>query len=178
MTSASTFFGVPTPVLPTSLLDSALKIADPAHRTRWYMCVIISLSSLNYPDVIPQVMSHFTEHHLPPNSSIYTDDDARSTAVRQIREGLIKSTGIVGAARTGVAMRTFGNCIPDEYREKGDEAMHSPRKEESVEEARRRGKEFWLNIYARNPAFDQNATVRASADYAFIIRGSATSICL
>jgi hypothetical protein len=135
------------------------------------MCVIISLSSLNYPDVVPQVMSHFTKHHLSPDASIYADHAARLTAVRQIREGLIKSTGIVGAARTGVAMRTLGNCIPEEYREKEDEAMHSPRKAESVEEARKRGREFWLNIYARNPAFDQNATVRASADYAFIIRG-------
>ena len=150
-----------TPRLSTSLLDSSLSLKDTAKRIRWYMCVIVTLSSLNYPDVIPQVYEHFASNvlaELPP-----TD---RFAAVQKVREGLIKSTGIVGAARTGNSMRTLSRCLPDEYREK-----ESPRSKESEEDARKRGREFWLNIYARNPEFDPEATVRASPDYAFVVRG-------
>lgn len=132
------------------------------------MCVIISLSSMNYPDVIPQVFSHCVENHLPSLESA----KARLSAIQQIREGLIKSTGIVGAARTGTAMRTLAKSIPEEYRET---TMHSPRATESVEHARERGRKFWSNIYSRNRVFDPEATVKASPDYAFIVRG--TFIC-
>lgn len=97
-------------------------------------------------------------------SSMSPED--RFSAVRQVREGLIKSTGIVGACRTGNAMRTLSICISEELREK-----ESPRSKESDELARKRGKEFWSSIYARNPAFDPEASVRASPDYAFIVRG-------
>lgn len=151
----------PIPTLSPSVLDSVLAIGDPSKRTRWYMCVIITLSSLNYPDVIPQVYSHLNEHLLPGLSP-----QDRFGAVQQIREGLIKSTGIVGAGRTGNAMRTLSQCVPDEYRE-----TESPRAKETVEFARTRGRELWLNVYARNPAFDPEASVRASPDYAFVVRG-------
>ncbi|SPO06782.1 uncharacterized protein DNG_09476 [Cephalotrichum gorgonifer] len=149
-----------TPSLPDVLLQSSLSLRNTTERIRWYMCVIVTLSSLNYPDVIPQVYDHFSTNllaELPPAD--------RFRAVQNVREGLIKSTGIVGAGRTGNAMRTLSNCIPDEYRE-----ADSPRSKESDEVARKRGREFWLNIYARNPAFDPEASVRASPDYAFVVR--------
>ncbi|KAJ5772469.1 hypothetical protein N7520_002998 [Penicillium odoratum] len=149
-----------TPILPSSFLDASLFLPSTAIRLRWYMCVIVTLSSLNYPDVIPQVYAHLDSNVL----DLMSHDD-RFTAVRQVREGLIKSTGIVGACRTGNAMRTLSLCIPEDLREK-----ESPRSKESDEMARKRGKEFWSNIYARNPAFDPEASVRASPDYAFIVR--------
>lgn len=150
-----------TPTLPASLLDSVLTINDASKRIRWYMCVVITLSSLNYPDVIPQVYSHFEAHILAPLSL-----PEQFAAVQRVREGLIKSTGIVGAARTGNAMRSLSRCVPEIHRER-----ESPRARESVEFARKRGHEFWLNVYARNPAFDPEASVRASPDYAFVVRG-------
>lgn len=51
-------------------------------------------------------------------------------------------------------------------------AIESPRAMESEETARERGKRFWTNICARNPAFDPEASVRASPDYAFVVRGT------
>lgn len=149
-----------TPQLPSSLLDQSLSLDAPG-RIRWYMCVIVTLSSLGYPDVIPQVYTHFSSTLLAqlPESEHFG-------AVQQVREGLIKSTGIAGAARTGNAMRALSSCIPDQFRD-----QDSPRSKESDEAARKRGREFWLNIYARNPAFDPEASVKASPDYAFIVRG-------
>ena len=85
-----------------------------------------------------------------------------------MREGLIKSTGIVGAARTGNAMRILGNCIPESLRDTGV----SPRSQESEDVARERGRRFWSNVYARNKDFDPGASVRASPDYAFVVRGT------
>lgn len=152
-----------TPVLPTTFLDNALKIEDVSDRLRWYMCTIVSLSSLNYPDVIPQVYKHLDSNLLAGLPSF----EARKDAINQLREALIKSTGIVGAGRTGNAMRTLSGCIPEDFR-----ATESPRAMESESAARERGKNFWTNIYARNPAFDPEASVRASPDYAFVVRGT------
>lgn len=126
------------------------------------MCTIVILSSLNYPDIIPQVYEHLDQDLLSKLS-----EEDRFSAVRKLREGLIKSTGIVGAARTGNAMRTLAGCIPAALCEKD-----SPRSQESDDKARERGKAFWTRIYSRNKAFDPEATVRASPDYAFIVRGS------
>jgi hypothetical protein len=152
-----------TPRLPTDFLDSVLGIEDVSNRLRWYMCTIVSLSSLNYSDVIPQVYEHLDTNLLSSLSSV----EARKSAIDKIREALIKSTGIVGAGRTGNAMRTLSGCIPEAFR-----ATESPRAMESEDAARARGRRFWTNIYARNPAFDPEASVRASPDYAYVVRGT------
>lgn len=157
-----------TPRLSSSLLQSSLSIDDTAKRIRWYMCVVVNLSSLNYPDVIPQVYEHFA-------SNVLTDlpPAGRLVAVRTVREGLIKTVGIVGAARTGNAIRTLSKLLPEEYRD-----TESPRSKESDEVAKKRGKEFWANIYSRNKAFDPDATVKASPDYAYIVRGKRTAFII
>lgn len=131
------------------------------------MCVIITLSSVNYPDIVPQVYAHLDTHVLSSMES----DTARKCAINRIREGVIKSTGIVGAGRTGNAMRSLSDCVPEALRE-----TECLRAKESDEEARARGKKFWTNIYARNPAFDPEASVRASPDYAFVVRGAIISL--
>ena len=151
-----------TPTLPVSFFDKLPKTDNVKVYLRWYMCVLINLSSLGYPDVIPQVYKHLDETIL----SKLPDSESRKNAMSQVREGLIKSTGVVGAGRTGNAMRTLSLCTPEDLREK-----ESLRSKESEELARKRGKEFWTRIYARNPAFDPEASVRASPDYAFVVRG-------
>lgn len=150
-----------TPILTAAFFSPTASLPPPT-RLRWYMCVVVTLSSFNYPDVIPQVYAHLDSDLL----SILSPED-RFSAVRKLREGLIKSTGIVGAARTGNAMRTLASCIPEELQEKET----SLRSQEPDHVARERGKAFWSRIYARNRAFDPGATVRASPDYAFVVRG-------
>jgi len=151
-----------TPSLPQDFLDQVLQLEDVGHRLRWYMCVVVNLSSMGYPDVIPQIYEHLDVNLL----SRLPSTQARKQALNQVREALIKSTGIVGAGRTGNSMRTLSGCIPEEFRE-----IESPRAMEDEHTARERGKKFWTNIYARNPAFDPGASVRASPDYAFVVRG-------
>lgn len=151
-----------TPILPESFFQPVLDLGDANDRLRWYMCVLINLSSVNYPDVIPQVYAHLDANVL----SALPTDEARRQAINRVREGLIKSTGIVGAARTGNAMRMLSTCVPEMFRE-----TESLRSKETEETARERGRKFWTNIYARNPAFDPEASVRASPDYAFVVRG-------
>ena len=156
---------IETPSLPQEFLDQALQLEDVSHRVRWYMCAVVNLSSMGYPDVIPQVYEHLDVNLL----STLPSNQARKQVLNQVREALIKSTGIVGAGRTGNAMRTLSGCIPEEFRE-----ADAPRAMEDDRTARERGKKFWTNIYARNPAFDPGASVRASPDYAFVVRG----VCL
>lgn len=152
-----------TPKIPTTFLDNVLQIEDIGIRLRWYMCTVVTLSSLNYSDVIPQIYKHFDANYLASLSTV----EARKEAINHLREALIKSTGIVGAGRTGNAMRALSRCVPEAYR-----ATESPRAQESDATARARGKKFWSNIYARNPDFDPEASVRASPDYAFVVRGT------
>jgi hypothetical protein len=151
-----------TPSMPREFLDQVLQLEDVGHRVRWYMCALVTLSSMGYPDVIPQIYEHLDVNLL----SKLPSTQARKQALNKVREALIKSTGIVGAGRTGNAMRTLSGCIPEELRE-----TESPRAIEDDHTARERGKKFWTNIYARNPAFDPEASVRASPDYAFVVRG-------
>jgi hypothetical protein len=151
----------PTPTLPDSFYDPVLAIQDRHLRIRWYMCVIVNLSSLNYADVIPQVYSHLDANLLSPLSH-----DERFDALQKIREGLTKSVGIVGAARTGTAMRTLADCTPEDLLPK-----ESPRAQESEETAIKRGNEFFDRVYARNPLFDVADTERASPDYLFVVKG-------
>ncbi|GAB7335033.1 hypothetical protein MBLNU13_g06892t1 [Cladosporium sp. NU13] len=152
---------IETPSLPHEFLNQVLQLEDVSHRVRWYMCAVVNLSSMGYPDVIPQVYEHLDVNLL----SKLPSTQARKQVLSQVREALIKSTGIVGAGRTGNSMRTLSGCIPEEFRE-----TESPRAIEDDHTARERGKKFWTNIYAMNPAFDPGASVRASPDYAFVVR--------
>jgi hypothetical protein len=156
-----------TPTIPASFFEPVLSLPH-SEQLRWYSCVIVSLSSLNFPDVILQVYEHLDTHFL---SKLSHHD--RFDAARRLREALIKSTGIVGAARTGNAIRTLTGLIPEDLRE-----TESPRSQESDEVARARGKTFWTRVYERNKAFDPQATVRASPDYAFVVRGMKSPLLL
>lgn len=153
----------PTPTLPDSFFSPVLALQDNDAKIRWYMCVVINLSSLNYADVIPQVYNHLDTNLL---SSLSHED--QFTAVQKVREGLTKTIGIAGAARTGNGLRVLADCTPDELMLKD-----APRKRESEETAIKRGNEFFNRVYDRNPTFDRNDTERASPDYMFIIKGKA-----
>ena len=152
---------VETPRIPDSFFAPVLAINDRNLKIRWYMCVIVNLSSLNYADVIPQVFSHLDTNLLSSLS-----DDQKYDAVQRIREGLVKSFGIAGAARTGNAIRVFANCTPENLL-----AKDSLREQEPEEVAIKRGNEFFGRVYDRNPLFKTEDTYRASPDYLFIVKG-------
>lgn len=73
--------------------------ARPEEAIRWYMCVMVNLSSLNFPDLIPAVWEHLDEHFLSG-----TKRDEQFMVARRMREALTKSCGIVGAARVCIAL--------------------------------------------------------------------------
>ena len=128
---------------------------------------MVNLSSLNYADVIPQVYAHFDANLL----SRFPHSD-RFEAVNRVREGLTKSLGIAGAARTGNGLRILSDCTPDDLRLK-----NSPRSLETEETAIKRGNEFFGRVYDRNPLFDVRDTERASPDYLFVVKGINSITC-
>ena len=124
-----------TPSLADDFFEPVQRLDTTSQKTRWYMCVIVNLSAMNYPDVVPAVWQHASEHFL----SGLTHDE-KFEATRKIREGLTKSTGIVGAAKvsraifkvnsshrsccnkaerskTGTTMRLLAEHIPAELRD-------------------------------------------------------------
>ena len=69
-------------------------------KIRLYMCAIVALSSLNYPDIVPSVWDHAQR-----NLFEHLSHDQQFQAARKFREALIKSCGIVGAAK--VRMQSY-----------------------------------------------------------------------
>lgn len=80
---------------------------EPAEKITWYMCVIINLGALNYPDVIPEVWSHIESRFFPALSH-----DERFQATQKFREGLIKSCGIMGAAKVRYRQARPRHALP------------------------------------------------------------------
>lgn len=83
-----------TPLLGDDFFEKVGHIPTTSDKVRWYMCVIVNLSAMNYPDLIPVVWRHLSDTLFP-----HMSHDERFHAARKIREGLIKSCGIVGAAK-------------------------------------------------------------------------------
>ncbi|KAL1854820.1 hypothetical protein Daus18300_011336 [Diaporthe australafricana] len=132
-------------------------------KIRWYYCVIVNLAALNYPELIPTIYAHMSDHVMREMSQ-----EQQFQAARKLREALIKACGIIGAAKAGTAIRLLCKSIPSELRDDS-----APRAAETQEDASKRGHAFHKRIYGRNPEFDPNATVEASPDYAFVVRGMA-----
>jgi hypothetical protein len=95
-----------TPTLGPSFFTPVSSLPTTALKTRWYMCVIVNLSALNYPDVVPEVWTHLSTHLLAGMSH-----EEKFQVVRMVREALVKSTGIVGAAKVCF------ECFEDHYGE-------------------------------------------------------------
>ncbi|CAK7235441.1 hypothetical protein SBRCBS47491_009294 [Sporothrix bragantina] len=128
----------------------------------WYMCVVVNLAAVNYPELLPEVWSHIDSYLFPELAH-----DERFKVAQKLREALIKACGIMGAAKYILAKK-------DWHRDAGVMQMHpkrSARPGGAKEQASERGHAFWRRIYARNPEFDPNATIDASPDYAFVVRG-------
>ena|ERR1700761_1018180 len=89
--------------------DQVDKLETQAEKVRWYYCVIVNVGALNYPDVIPQVWEHCWKNVCEP-----CGHEERFKVAQKVREALIKACGIMGPAKTGVAIRTLAKCIPTE----------------------------------------------------------------
>ncbi|POS77045.1 hypothetical protein DHEL01_v204562 [Diaporthe helianthi] len=107
-----------TPVIEDSFFETIDALTSTEDKIRWYYCVIVNLAALNYPDLVPSVYDRFSKRVM---SSL--EHDAQFKAAQKLREALIKSCGIMGAAKTGTALRLLGKQIPKELR---DPVAHRP----------------------------------------------------
>jgi hypothetical protein len=89
-------------LLPQSFFRVVEGLKSLEEKFRWYMVLIVTLSSMNFPDEFPNVFHHFLSHYLP-----LLQLDGRLPAARRIWEALTKSVGIVGAAKVGYFLK-FG----------------------------------------------------------------------
>jgi hypothetical protein len=85
------------PCLPQSFFREVEDLKSLDEKFKWYMVLIVTLSSMNFPDEVPNVFHHFLSHYLP-----LLQPDERLLSARRIREALTKSVGIVGAAKVGL----------------------------------------------------------------------------
>jgi len=90
-------FRAKMPILHQSFFQEVEDLKSLEEKFRWYMVLIVTLSSMNFPDEVPNVFQHFLSHYLP-----LLQPDERLLGARKIREALTKSVGIVGAAKACV----------------------------------------------------------------------------
>ncbi|KAH8767226.1 hypothetical protein F5883DRAFT_72432 [Diaporthe sp. PMI_573] len=150
-----------TTTLDDSFFERIDALSNTDEKIRWYYCVIVNLAALNFPEVVPSVYDRLCKHVM---SSLA--HDAQFKTAQKLREALIKSCGIMGAAKTGTALRLLGKQISKDLR---DPVAHRRAKEDQAT-ASERGHAFHKRIYGRNPEFDYNASGEASPDYAFVVR--------
>jgi hypothetical protein len=87
------------PLLSPTFFQEVEELKSVQEKFRWYTVLIVTLSSMNYPDEIPNLYQHFMSHYLP-----LIQEDEKLLAARKIREALTKSVGIVGAAKVGFSV--------------------------------------------------------------------------
>ncbi|KAK5175430.1 uncharacterized protein LTR77_000569 [Saxophila tyrrhenica] len=124
---------------------------------RWYLSAIVCLGALNYPEEIPHVYEQLLSQHLPE-----TD---HSKASQALREALTKASGIVGACRTGNAIRALATATPKHLK---DTRFHRANDTDAI--TVERGRALHQKIYGGNPLFDPSKTVDASPDYTYVVR--------
>lgn len=96
--------------LPAHFFQEVESITSLPDKFRWYMVLIVTLSSMNYPDEIPNVWNHFAAHYLP-----IIPADEKLLAARRIREALTKSVGIVGAAKVNTLLFVISLLVHVRY---------------------------------------------------------------
>lgn len=82
----------------------------PSHT--WYFIASVTLSALNRPDEIPHVFNHALEHDFgrPENGTPAHADQLR--IVRRIREGLVKSSAVVGMPKVRFQTALHSTPLP------------------------------------------------------------------
>ncbi|KAJ5560612.1 hypothetical protein N7513_003011 [Penicillium frequentans] len=128
----------------------------PGNRLRWYLSVFPCLAALNQVDEIVALY--------PVLIQKYVDEAQHRQVTRQIREAITKAVGIIGAAKTGNALRALASVVPSH--------LHDPtnyRENDAPEVASKRGREFLKKIYLVDPDVDSNPTREAGPDYDYIV---------
>ncbi|KAF4762130.1 hypothetical protein HAV15_008013 [Penicillium sp. str.  len=127
-----------------------------AARVKWYRTAIVALGALNYPEEIPKLYQLLLTSYIP--------EADQQLETGKIRESLTKVCGIMGAAKTGSALRALATATPSELM---DSTYH--REGDTSKEAIRRGRELFSQIYERIPGYDLSKTLEASPDYYHIV---------
>ncbi|KAJ5125112.1 hypothetical protein N7448_004439 [Penicillium atrosanguineum] len=128
----------------------------PGNRMRWYLSVFPCLAALNQVDEIVDLYPILLQK--------YVDEAQHRQVTRQIRESLTKAVGVIGAAKTGNALRALAGVVPPYLHD-----QLNYRENDSPEVASKRGREFFKKIYLLDPDVDPNPTREAGPDYDFIV---------
>ena len=83
-----------TTMLDDSFFERIDALSNTDEKIRWYYCVVVNLAALNFPEVVPSVYDRLCKHVM---SSLA--HDAQFKTAQKLREALIKSCGIMGAAK-------------------------------------------------------------------------------
>lgn len=98
--------------IPSSFFSKVESLPGNDEKVRWYYCVMVNLAALNYPTLVPSVYEHMSAHVMCKLSH-----EEQFAAARKLREAFIKACGIMGAAKTGTALRLLCKQFPPELRD-------------------------------------------------------------
>jgi hypothetical protein len=93
-----------TPILTPALL-TAIRNHPNLPRNSWYFIAATTLSAINRPDEVPNVLKNAIEERLDAANEGVTGRDEQRRITRRLREALVKASAVVGMPKVGTTFR-------------------------------------------------------------------------
>ncbi|KAH7242398.1 AhpD-like protein [Fusarium tricinctum] len=141
---------VVTPILTPALL-TAIRNQPNLPRNSWYFITATTLSAINRPDEVPNVLQNAIEGRLDTANEGVTGRDEQLRIARRLREALVKASAVAGMPKTINALFSLKSATPEDLLDESGTDAASPRQRDiydsSPTQVLKRGQAFFENIY-------------------------------
>ncbi|SPJ71166.1 uncharacterized protein FTOL_00894 [Fusarium torulosum] len=139
-----------TPILTPALL-TAIRNQPNLPRNSWYFITATTLSAINRPDEVPNVLKNAIEERLDTTNEGVTGRDEQRHITRRLREALVKASAVAGMPKTINALFSLKSATPEDLLDESGTDAASPRHKDiydsSPTQVLERGQTFFEKIY-------------------------------
>ncbi|CAJ0551149.1 Ff.00g110790.m01.CDS01 [Fusarium sp. VM40] len=146
-----------TPILTPALL-TAIRNQPNLPRNSWYFITATTLSAINRPDEVPNVLKNAIEERLETANEGATGRDEQLRIARRLREALVKASAVAGMPKVGTirtinALLSLKSATPEDLLDESGTYDASPRHKDiydsSPTQVLERGQSFFEKIYGK-----------------------------
>ncbi|KAM0354152.1 hypothetical protein ACHAPU_001187 [Fusarium lateritium] len=141
-----------TPILTPTLL-AAIRNQPNLPRNSWYFITATTLSAINRPDEVPNVLKNIIEESLDASDNSISGRNEQLHITRRIREALVKASAVAGMPRTINALFSLKSATPEDLLDESGTEAGSPRHKDiydsSPTQVFDRGQTFFEKIYGK-----------------------------
>ncbi|KIL90548.1 hypothetical protein FAVG1_06281 [Fusarium avenaceum] len=141
-----------TPILTPALL-TIIRNQPNLPRNSWYFITATTLSAINRPDEVPNVLKNAIEERLETANEGVTGRDEQLRIARRLREALVKASAVAGMPKTINALLSLKSATPEDLLDESGTDAASPRHKDiydsSPTQVLERGQSFFEKIYGK-----------------------------